>query len=518
MSKTGKILNRFFLHCLCSAAMLMPAYAQSVDLGSSGVRLRSIDTLGSADSRRNQLSRNQSTTSSQRNDNASVPIRRPSIDITQTRAPQQRAQPAATVTNTPPVQSPFPVARQPQNPLPEGLPPGSRANVATPPAQTGTPAIAEPDPFGPTGFRLGTFEANASLEQAIGYSSNVSSRAGGDSGAFSETSATLNLTSNWSRHEWQTNINGSYRRPFDDEEVDQPQLLFDSSLRLDLIDGFTLTTRGFYNLSTQGFTSSTLAPGAVDNPLQQSYGGSVELQRTDRKLQVSLRGEINRNSFEDAQLGDGFLQPQSDRNNTEYTGTARVGYEVSPALTPFLQASYGVREFDEEIDRNGNQRDSSNLEVGGGVEIDLGEKLTGEIALSYINESFEDPDLEDLSGFALNGSLNWSPQRDTQVNLTLGTQTNTSITTNENGSLIYTGRIDAEKQISNRLSVNAFADAQIETNDDRNTTLQVGFGTQYWVNRFTAITTQIDHQKFTSDAPASDFDATSGQVGIRLQR
>lgn len=507
MSKPGKYLSNFIVGSLLTTTMLTPAFSQSVQQVSNGeadpvfaetvqeadARRRNINDLSSADARRNQLL------------GISEPVE---IDAEPAPTPlpsstQQRAQPALPAT---PVTNPAD---------PNG---STLANIAADPVQTGIPPTPETDPFGPTGIRLGTFDLNVSLEQAIGYSSNVSEQAGGDSGAFSETSISASITSDWSRHQWQTNINGSYRRPFDDEEIDQPQLVIDTALRLDLIDGYTLTTDGFYNITTQGFTSSTLAPGAVDNPIVENWGGGIELQRTDRKLQVTLRGDIDRDEFQSSDLGGGIIQDEGDQNNTEYRATARLGYEISPAITPFVEGSYAIRDFDQESDRNGNDRDSDIFELRGGVEIDLGEKLTGEIAVGYVNESFEDPLLEDLNALTINGQLNWSPERDTQISLTLGTITNNSITANENGSIIYTGRLDAVRQISDRFSVNAFADTQVETNIDNNTTFQVGIGTQYWVNRFMAITSQVDYQRFESDAPNSSFDATSGQIGVRLQR
>jgi len=507
MSKTGKYLSNFIVGSLLTTTMLTPVYSQSVQeninseansvftetVQQADARRRDINDLSSADARRNQL----------------LGIDQPAV-VTPQPAPlvlpsstQQRAQPALAAT---PITNPAD---------PDG---SSLGNIAVDPVQTGTPATQEIDPFAPTGIRLGTFDLNVSLEQAIGYSNNVSQQANGGGGAFSETTVSANITSDWSRHEWQTNLNGTYRRPFDDEEIDQPQLTIDTALRLDLIDGYTLTTDGFYNITTQGFTSSTLAPGAIDNPIVESWGGGVELQRTDRKLQLTLRGDVERDEFQSSDLGGGIVQNEGDQNNTEYRATARVGYEVSPAITPFVEGAYAIRDFDQESDRNGNDRDSDIFELRGGVEIDLGEKLNGEIALGYVNEKFDDPLLEDLDAFTINGQLNWSPERDTQIALTLGTTTNNSITANENGSIIYNGRVDATRQITSRFSVNAFADAQIETNDDNNQTLQVGIGTQYWVNRFMAITSQVDYQRFETDAPNSSFDATSGQLGLRFQK
>ena len=503
MSKTGKHLGNFIVGSLLATTLISPVHSQTAERSSDiqtdpvltetvqQAETRNIDDLSLPNTQRSQLLGADQSIDQQT-----------SQAITQTNV-QERAQPARAAT---------PITN-PNDPDESTL-----ANNAVDPVQTGTAVTEEADPFGPTGIRLGTYDLNVSLEQAIGYSSNVSEEADGEGGAFSETSVSASITSDWSRHQWQTNINGSYRRPFDDDEIDQPELLVDTALRLDLIDGYTLTTRGFYNISTQGFTSSTLAPGAVDNPIQENWGGSVELERTGRKLQLTLRGDIDRDEFQPADLGGGITQNEGDRNNNEYRLTARVGYEISPALTPFIEGAYAIRDFDQEQDRNGNDRDSDIFELRGGVEVDLGEKLTGEIALGYVNESFEDPALEDLDAFTLNGLINWSPERDTQVGLSFGTTTNPSTTTDENGSIIYNGRLDVIRQVTDRFSVNAFADAQIETNDDNNTTVQVGVGTQYWVNRFMAITSQIDYQRFTTDEPNSSFEATSGQVGVLLQR
>ncbi len=394
----------------------------------------------------------------------------------------------------------------------------TRSNLPAAPVQEGNTPTPEADPFAPTGFRIGTFEANATLEQAVGYSSNLSGQVGGNGGAFSQTNARLSLTSDWSRHELQTTIDAGYRRPFNSDEINEPSLLLNSALRLDLADGYTLTGAGFYTLGTQGFTSSTLAPGAVDNPLTHSYGGSLELAQAVRRLQFTLRGSVERDIFTNADLGGGVTVSQSDRNNTDYGIAARVGYEISTAVTPFVEASYTLREFDRTIDRNGNRRDSDIYALQGGVELDFGEKLQGEIALGYLTEQFTDAALNDLNTFTLNGNLQWSPERETTVGLTVGTQTNSSITADENGSVLYNARLDFERQITARLGINAFADIEIETNDENDRTYQFGFGTEYWVSRFMALTADVEYGQFTSDDPNSGFNEISGRMGVRLQR
>jgi hypothetical protein len=401
---------------------------------------------------------------------------------------------------------------------PESVDQSPRDNLAAEPVQSGTTVVEEEDPFAATGFRLGIFEGDLSLEQSVGYSSNISRNVDGEGGAFSQTDVNLGLVSDWSRHELQINLNGSYRRPFDSDEIDQPFFSGTTALRLDLLDGVTLTTSGFYTAQTQSFTSTTLAPGAVDTPLFENYGGAIELQRADRKLQFTLRGEIDRDIYESASLGGGVTVSQSDLNNTQYGASLRVGYEVSPAITPFVEGGYAIREFDETLDRNGDRRDSNLINLRGGIEFDLGDKMQGEVAVGYVTEQFEDPSLADLRGVTFDGELNWSPERDTQLTLTLGTQTNSSINAGENGSIIYNAQIAAERQINHRWSVNGLLGFQRETNDENNTTLEVGVGIEYWVNRFMAMTGDLEYNSFSSDAADADFDEVSARIGVRLQR
>jgi len=394
----------------------------------------------------------------------------------------------------------------------------TRANDARAPLQQGNPVTAEADPFASPGFRIGTTEVQLSLEQSIGFSSNVSQNAGGNEGAFSQTDATASFTSDWSRHQWQTTLGGGYRKPFDGEEVDEITFFGNSNLRLDLVDGHTLTLGGFYNAGTQEFTSTTLVSGAVDTPLTQTYGGSLELERSDRKFIYRARGVAAFNTFEDADLGNGTSQSQEDQNNTLYSFSLRAGYEISPTFTPFVEGVYSIRDFDLETDRNGNRRDSETYEGRVGFLVDVSEKIQGEISAGYLVETFDDANLDDLPGFTINGSLNWFPERDSQVSLTVGTSTNNSITANDSGNLIYDAQLDYERQLNDRWSADAFAAVQFETNDDQNITIETGIGLEYWVNRFMAVTADVEYQTFMSDAANADFDEISGRIGIRLRR
>ena len=72
-------------------------------------------------------------------------------------------------------------------------------------------------------------------------------------------------------------------------------------------------------------------------------------------------------------------------------------------------------------DDSGFARSSIWGELRGGLVIDRGEKLSGEVSLGYRREDLEDDRLEDLNVFLANAAILWSPRRLTEVRVDLTT-------------------------------------------------------------------------------------------------
>ena len=83
----------------------------------------------------------------------------------------------------------------------------------------------------------------------------------------------------------------------------------------------------------------------------------------------------------------------------------RTGYEISPALTPFVELEYGQRFYDIDVDSNGFDRAATVAGARAGLELDLGEKLSGEFSGGWINEDLADPRLASISGPSVNADL-----------------------------------------------------------------------------------------------------------------
>ena len=399
--------------------------------------------------------------------------------------------------------------------------PSARSNIRQPRSQEGTGATTRDDPFAPLGLRIGSWRAFSTLEQTAGYSSNIDGAAMGDGGAFSRTDVSLSLQSDWSRHSARIDAAGTVRRNFDGSNEIIPNGSVSGELTLDLIDGWQTNARLAYEYDTESATSTAITVPAASRTGFHTATATSSIARTDRKLLLSLRGVAQRTDYERIELEDGSTVSQDDRNNTLLTATARAGYEASPAFTPFVEVEGGIRRYDLEEDRNGEDRNSTILAARGGVELDFGEKLTGEISAGYRVEDYADPALTNLEAVTVDGNLVWSPYRDTTVTMSASTEFSGATTAGDNGSVVRAANVEIERRANDRLTLTANGGIQHtapDNGDDTQTLWTAGAGFSYWLNRFMAITGSVEHSSQQSESPALSYDATTVRAGIRLQR
>lgn len=399
--------------------------------------------------------------------------------------------------------------------------PDTGTNQRVTAVEPGTPRAEPEDPFAQLGFRVGSWRAFARVEQSIGHASNNSFTAGGEPGTFSQTDANLTLRSDWARHEAEITADGSFRRAYGSADEEIPEAAVAGELRLDLIDGVGVNLRAGYNFSTEATSSTELGGGVGERPGVHALEASAEAERTGGKLDLTLRGSLDRTWYENATLVGGGVLDQSDRDNNLWRVSGRLAYGTTPAIKPFVEAGLGWRVHDETIDRNGQRRDSTLLDLRAGLEFDLSEKLTGEISALYINERFEDSALNSIDGYGVSADLNWSPERDTVVTFSADTDIEASTSPGNSGSVVNSFSARVERRVRDNLAVNAFAGVDIERFEGsgvQDTTYSAGAGIEYWISRFVSLTGDVEYQQFDAADPASSWDSTSVRVGVALQR
>lgn len=325
-------------------------------------------------------------------------------------------------------------------------------------------------------------------------------------------------------------VEGGLQRGFGDGDELEPELKVDATARADLGSDTTLTGRAGYAYETENGQSAAylaatdplLVPAVtgINDPATQTFSGGLELRRDFGRFHGEAEASAERNIYGTAKLSNGTSISQRDLDNTVYDFRLRAGVDMSPALSPFIETTFGLRRMDSKPDSGGANRDANRYEIRAGTGFDLGEKLNGEVSAGFIAEDIADAALEDLSGVSFDAALNWSPRRGTDVALTMMTSTEAGTRSGSSGALLYA----AELGVTHRARANLTFEGAFGTEyrDARGmadeVTVDGSVALTYWFNRFTGLTTRIEHERTTSSDAALRSEETSAFVGLTLQR
>ncbi|MCC0037898.1 MAG: outer membrane beta-barrel protein [Brucellaceae bacterium] len=380
---------------------------------------------------------------------------------------------------------------------------------------------SDDDPYAPLGLRVGTFTVRPTLEQGVTWTSNTYSSANPESSTLSETTLRLNATSDWARHYAALNGYGTFRKSIAGAPYSNFEAGIDGELRLDLGNEFQATATAGYQRRPEDASSPVEIVGVTGEPIRQTLSGSLGLAKNLGKLRFAVTGQVERDIYGDADLDTGGTLSQKDRNTTLATVALRAGYEVSPAITPFAELEIGRRFYDVEMDAAGYERSANRLGASAGVEFDLRDKLTGEIAAGWFREDIDDPRLASISGLLLRGNLDWSPVRGTTVTLDGSTTVEGTTTAGESGSLLYAGSIALARDIRQNLTTTATLGASYRDyvgTGGHDLTLSGQVGLTWWLNRNVGFTGRARYERVTSNLPGRTTNTTSVYAGVTLRR
>ncbi|MER2534830.1 MAG: outer membrane beta-barrel protein [Rhizobiaceae bacterium] len=383
------------------------------------------------------------------------------------------------------------------------------------------PRPTDDEPFAAQGIRMGTFAIRPTLEQGLTATDNADSTAAGKRAVVSETTARIAATREWDGNSASIDAFGSYRRQLSGQEVKDHALGVDGAVELQLGGDYKLKGTAGYLRKPDSASAPDAIPGVPSQPIRQTFTGSLGIEKDAGKARLAATGAITHELFGDVMIGDCCVLSQKDRNNTLYALTLRGGYEISPALTPFIEAEIGRRQYRQRYDNAGYERSSLRLGARAGVAFDLGEKLSGEIAAGWIAENFDDGRLKTISAPSIAAAIAWSPMRGTIVTLSGSTTVEGTSAAGESGSVLYSGGVAVERQMRANLTGNAAAGISWRDyagSDEHDLIASAELGATWWLNRYAGLLTRLRHETLESSIPGRDARTNSIFVGLRLQR
>ncbi len=369
-----------------------------------------------------------------------------------------------------------------------------------------------------SGIRLGTFTLRPTINQSI---NSETTKSGGikTTRSYLATTANGTLTSDWGRHQLTVSGEGTYERNVSGRGSTDPEGRLDADLRLDLSGNTTGHITGGYAFEREDTGDPNAVSGATTQAGVNRYTGGASLERDFGVLRGTATLAATRTTYGTARFADGSSLSLSDRDRTAVEGRVRLGYELSPALIPFIEASLGRAVYDARRDASGYERSSISYGGRGGLQFDLSEKLRGELGIGYATVDYEDSRLAALNALTLDGTIFWSPHRGTDVDLGLRTTLQDAATAGASGWSEYLLTAGLSHQILNNLTgrLTASATRRDFPSATDETDWQAGAGLIWSVNRYFDATANVGYEH-TANAGGADSNLWRVGLGLSLKR
>lgn len=363
------------------------------------------------------------------------------------------------------------------------------------------------------GIRLGSFTFTPQVTVSGGWTDNRAQSSSGTSGGLYRIAPDLSLTSDWSRHELDFSLRGSYTGYPGDTDDNEGSVFAAGNLRLDISEATQVTTSVSYSYTQEEDGSAESASSGTDQ--NQEISGELSGTRSVGIVAATASFGVDRNTyFSD----DGS---ESGRDNTLYSAGLRLDGNTGSVVSPFVEGALLLRRYDQTCsDSLCEKRDANGYEVKGGVTIASGPKLTGELGAGWRIEDIEDNRLDALSGLVVDASLVWSPSRLTTVTAGLGTSFSSTDIDGASGSIIYSGDLRLAHGFSDRFVAETGIGYSYRTYEGVSIEEQTltGFGgVTFALTQNVALTADYTHRRFDSSQDGSDYTENAVEAGLRFR-
>jgi hypothetical protein len=374
------------------------------------------------------------------------------------------------------------------------------------------------DPALTPGIRIGTLTLRPSISQTLNHEAKKFPGGSSDRN-YLTTGIRGTLTSDWSRHALTVTGEGAYQRNLGGSSAgEEPSANIAADLRLDLGDGTQANLTAGYAFSREDTSDPNAVSGASVQGGEHIFTGGALIERNVGILKALAALELSRTVYTDAKGINGQSISLADRDRYGAGLRGRIGYELSPALIPFLEATAALTNYDQTRDNSGYERSSQTYGIKAGTQLDLGEKLKGEAAIGYLRRGYDDSRLSAIDAMSLDGTLVWSPQRGTDVNLGLRTTIEDFAGGGRGGwvsreltmGLTQQLRSDLVARLTAGLERRSYLTSAIEDQ----TKYSAGAGLTWGINRYLDLTTDISYET----TPATDDSTWRIGAGLTLKR
>ncbi len=409
-------------------------------------------------------------------------------------------------------------ARQTAAPGVDADPPPPSYALPAQPAPKKKPRV-EDDPYAPLGVQVGNVNVKPFVDMQAGYDTNPRRAAIKEGSPMLRGGLGFTAQSDWSRHEFTAEAQGSYLGFTKVPDADRPEGTGKANLRLDIQrDTFAnFELRGA--LATQRPGSPNVPGATINQPTIASFGATTGLTQRFGRTEASVSFLADRTVYGDAELAGGGVSRLSADNYNAYGLRGRIAYEYTPGVKPFVEVGWDVRRRDEPIDSSGYDRDSTGYLARVGSTFELTRTLTGEASAGYAQRVYNDNRLPILAGPTLDGKLVWSATPLTTLTLRALTQLNETTVAGSSGAISHTVSADVSHALFRNFTIGgglAYNDTNYKGAPITERTWVGTLRGEYAFNRFLRARGSYSYEKLDSTQVGASFNAHVFLLGLRL--
>lgn len=384
------------------------------------------------------------------------------------------------------------------------LSPGVFAQDYDDPALGQQPVVSQPQDFKPLGIRAGSFMLHPGVEVAVDYNDNVFySNDNEQSDTIFHVRPYVTAISNWSRHSLSVRLAADVGRYADFGVRDYEDYFLTVSGRFD----FKGQNNMGYHLDALQLHEDLNARDSVQGIEPTVYhllGAGLTYDHYFNRLSLGGTLDWQQLQYDDVLGESGEIINNEDRDRQSMRASLTSGYQFKTDKRAFVTVAWDETEYDQEIDRNGYNRDSSGYSLSGGLDFTITNLLTGDVSLGYYERDYDDPELQDVDGVGFGAGLTWVPTQLTTVRANVSSSIEDSASATASGYFrtLYALRVDHELlrnlQLTGRLS---YSDSDYETVLDApagsrtsDKVWRAGLGMNYFINRWMWVGASYDYQ------------------------
>ena len=378
----------------------------------------------------------------------------------------------------------------------------------------------EADSYAPDGLRIGTMNVQPFIGTAAGYNANAANTPKPKGSPLYQVEGGVTANSDWSNHAFNADLRGIYTDYTGLKGANQPEATAKIGGRIDVTKDTKIEIETRARLTSEQATNINLPVGTTQRPNNYSYGSSLGGSQRFGDAILSVKGSADRTSFDPATAG-GQIVSQADRDQNTYALRLRAGYEISPGITPFVDATTDTRQFDRAVDRNGFKRSSNGLNTRVGTSFEITRTLTGEVAAGYGSREFDDKRLKKLDGFVSEANLIWSISPLTAVRLKASSDLQDTTGLGATGVKANKIGVDVEHALLRNLKLGASAEYERDKTQGAfqfQNIYNFGLRAEYKLTKEITFRTGYTFQKASASFAGGNFSSNQVLFGLRLQR